>query len=247
MESDFVKPKVVVIIQARMGSQRLPGKMMVDICGKPLLEYLIERVKRSQLLDVIVIATTPNKEDDVIEEFAKKFRVEVFRGSEEDVLARYFEAAEHFHADVVVRICGDNPLTDPREVDKLIQHHLSTGADYSANSSYHLPSPKGLPDGVGAEIFSMDALRKAYKLATEQYHREHVTPFILRNPNLFRIERLDAEPGLQRPDIELDVDNLEGLQYVRKVFQQLLVKQIDPIEASTKEIIGAVESVGLKS
>lgn len=210
--------KVVGIIQTRMGSTRLPGKTMMNIEGKHMLEHLIDRVKRSETLDSIVVATTNKTEDDVIVDLAEKCGVNWFRGSEGDVLDRYAKAAEKFNADIVVRVCADNPLTDPFEIDKLVRHHINTNADYSYNN---LPHPKGLPDGAGAEVISIDVLNKIHKLATEQPHREHVTLFILDNPVLFHIERLDADTRLRRQEFRLDVDYKEDLEFIREIYKRL--------------------------
>ena len=209
---------IVAIIQARMGSSRLPGKTMMDLEGKPMLEHLIDRVKRSKTQDSIVVATTDKTEDNVIVDLAKKCGVKWFRGPKEDVLDRYVKAAENFNADIVVRICADNPLTDPFEIDKLVRHHVKTNADYSYNN---LPHPRGLPDGAGAEVISIGVLKKIHKLATEKPHREHVTLFILDNPGLFHIERLDADPKLRRPEFRLDVDYKEDLEFIREIYKRL--------------------------
>ena len=210
--------RVVAIIQARMGSSRLPGKTMMDIEGKPMLEHLIDRVKRCETLDSIVVATTDKAEDDVIVDLAERCGVNWFRGSEDDVLDRYVKAAGKFKAAIVVRICADNPVTDPFEIDKLVRHHIGTNADYSYNN---LPHPRGLPDGAGAEVISIDVLKKIHKLATEQPHREHVTLFILDNPVLFHIERLDADTELRRPGYRLDVDYKEDLEFIREIYKRL--------------------------
>lgn len=191
---------------------------MADILGKPLLEHLIDRLKRCKTLNSIVVATTTEERDDPIEKLAISCGLGCYRGSENDVLGRYLETAEAFEADVIIRVCADNPLTDPGEVDKLVRHHLKTGADYSFNNE---PHPKGLPDGAGAEALSMGTLKKVNRLATSALHREHVTLFILENPDLFHIERLDADPELRRPDIKLDVDYAEDLEFIRRIFKGL--------------------------
>lgn len=234
------KKKVVAIIQARMGSTRLPGKILANIAGKPLLWYIIERLKRAEILDEIVVATSEKERDLPIVKLAEESGVKSFRGSEEDVLDRFLRAAEQFKADIIVRICADNPLTDPVEVDKLVRFHLQKGADYSYNNE---PHPKGLPDGVGAEALTFEALKIAHQLATKAFHREHVVDFILDNPSMFHIERLDADPELQRSDIKLDVDVIEDLQYIRKVFEELY-HQGKGCFAHTKDIIIAVDALG---
>jgi spore coat polysaccharide biosynthesis protein SpsF len=191
---------------------------MMDIVGKPMLELLIDRVKRSETVDSIVVATTDETKDDVIVDLADKCGVNCFQGSEDDVLDRYVNAAEKFEADIVVRICSDNPLTDPYEIDKLVRHHIKTNADYSYNN---LPHPRALPDGAGVEAISIDVLKKIHKLATEQSYREHVTLFMLDNPSSFHIERLDADIELRRPEYRLDVDYKEDLEFVRELVKRL--------------------------
>ena len=224
--------EVVGIIQARMGSSRLPGKTMMNIEGKPLLEHLITRIKKCKTLNDIVIATTDQERDAVIVNLAKKCDVKWFIGSEPDVLDRFVKAAERFKADMVVRICADNPLTSPNEIDKLVNHHLRTGADYSYNNR---PHPKGLLDGAGAEIVNLNVLKKISKLATEKRYREHVTLFILENPKLFKIERLDADEKLRRPELRLDVDYEEDLDFIKEIYARLyrpnnLIKLVDVID-----------------
>lgn len=231
--------KVIAMIQARTGSTRLRGKTMADIKGKPMLEHLIDRIKTCATLNSIVVATTERKEDDVIAALAEKCGIGWFRGAEDDVLDRYVKAAEKFKADVIVRICADNPLTDPWEVDKLVRFHTETQADYSYNNR---PHPNSLPDGIGAEVISMDTLMRIYEIAKEQPYREHVTLFAYDNPNLFHVERLDADPDLRRPDIKLDVDFSGDLQYIREVLEELCDKGKDN-SATTKEIIAAVDAI----
>lgn len=229
--------KIVGIIQARMGSTRLPGKSMMKIVGKPLLEHVIKRVKKCKTLDCIVVATTKKKEDDVIVNLAEKLGVCWFRGSENDVLDRFLKAAEKFNANIIVRICADNPLIDPEEVDRLVKHHLETNADYSYN---HIPYPEGLPDGAGAEVLTIDTLRKVHKLATKQEHREHVTLYILENLDLFRTERLSAKPELRKPQYRLDVDYMEDLEFIREIYRRLykpgkIIKLKDVIKLLDKQ------------
>lgn len=210
--------KIIAIIQARMGSTRLPGKSMADIVGKPLLEHVIDRVKIASSLDEIVVATSSKDQDLPIIHLAEKCGVKSFVGSEEDVLNRFLKAAERFEAAQIVRICADNPLIDPYEIDKLIEHHLKTGADYSYNNR---PHPKSLPDGSGAEIVTMDVLKRVHKVATEKPHREHVTLFILDHSEDFHIERLDADVKLRRPQYRLDVDFQEDLEFIREIYKRL--------------------------
>ncbi|MDP2726974.1 MAG: glycosyltransferase family protein [Dehalococcoidia bacterium] len=211
------RAKVVAIVQARMGSTRLPGKTMAEICGKPLLQHLLERLQRARSLDAIVVATTERAEDDVIADFARAFGVGVFRGSSEDVLDRFVKAAEAWEAQVVVRICADSPLTDPAQVDRAVESHLAQQPDYTYN---HLPAC-GLPDGTGAEVISIEALRRVSRVATSPQHREHVTKYILDNPKEFRVQMVMAEPDVSRPDLRVDVDTPQDLALLREIHQAL--------------------------
>lgn len=168
--------KVVAIIQARMGSTRLPGKVMKDLCGKTVLAHDIERVRQSKYIDEIVIATTKFKEDDIILKEVSKNGAKVYRGSENDVLSRYYEAAKENKADVIVRITSDCPLIDPFIVDEV----LNSNYDLVTNAGVY-PENRTYPRGLDVEVFSFDILKKSFQEAIEMYQREHVTPFIYEN------------------------------------------------------------------
>lgn len=168
--------KVVAIIQARMGSTRLPGKVMKDLCGKTVLAHDIERVRQSKYIDEIVIATTKFKEDDIILREALENGAKVYRGSEDDVLRRYYEAAKENKADVIVRITSDCPLIDPFIVDEV----LNSNYDLVTNAGVY-PENRTYPRGLDVEVFSFDILKKSFQEAKEMYQREHVTPFIYEN------------------------------------------------------------------
>ena len=172
--------KVVAIIQARMGSTRLPGKVMKDLCGKTVLAHDIERVRQSKYIDEIVIATTKFKEDDIILREALENGAKVYRGSEDDVLRRYYEAAKENKADVIVRITSDCPLIDPFIVDEVIKVYLNSNYDLVTNAGFY-PENRTYPRGLDVEVFSFDILKKAFQEAKEMYQREHVTPFIYEN------------------------------------------------------------------
>ena len=176
--------KVVCIIQARMGSTRLPGKVMLDLCGKTVLGHVIERVKKVENIDEIVIATTTKEEDILIIEEALKYGVKIFRGSEEDVLSRYYYAAKDNEADMVVRITSDCPLIDPEITQKIIDYYLKNkdSFDYVSNTL-----ERTFPRGLDTEVFSFKALEKAFNETILQRDREHVTPYIWDNPNMFSL------------------------------------------------------------
>ena len=208
--------KVVAIVQARMGSSRLPGKVLKDICGKPMLWHTINRIQESRSIDKVVVATTINQLDDAVESFCKKNKVAYFRGYENDVLSRYYHAAIKYNADIIVRITGDCPLIDPRVSNKVIKEHLRSGADYTSNVITRL-----YPRGLDTEVFNFKSLIMAFLKAKKQYEREHVTPYIYENPNIFTLKSVEAVGKLRRPDIRITVDTLEDYRTITEIFSKL--------------------------
>ena len=180
--------KVVTIVQVRMGSTRLPGKVMMDIAGKPMLQHIVERLQRSRRTDSIVLATTTLKEDDLLENFASGVNLACYRGEVQDVLGRYYGAATQHHAEVIVRICGDNPLIDPQVIDKVISEHLGSDNDYTSNTI-----KPTYPLGLNVEVLNYDVLEKAHREAKQDDEREHVTPYIWRHPEKFKIRNVANE------------------------------------------------------
>jgi len=169
--------KIGAIIQARMGSTRLPEKVMKNLQGKTVLEHVIERVKQSKLIDEIIIATTTHERDTAIESEALRCGVKAFRGSEDDVLSRYYYAAKENNLDVVVRITSDCPLIDPRIIDDIVQFYKNNNYDIVTNAGNDVEN-RTYPRGLDVEILSFDILENAYINASEKYQREHVTPYI---------------------------------------------------------------------
>ena len=193
--------KVVAIIQARMGSTRLPGKVMKDLCGKTVLAHDIERVRQSKYIDEIVIATTKFKEDDIILKEVSKNGAKVYRGSENDVLSRYYEAAKENKADVIVRITSDCPLIDPFIVDEV----LNSNYDLVTNAGVY-PENRTYPRGLDVEVFSFDILKKAFQEAKEMYQREHVTPFIYENSKNIYYYKNDIDFSKYRWTLDTEED-----------------------------------------
>jgi spore coat polysaccharide biosynthesis protein SpsF len=210
---------VVAIIQARAGSTRLPGKVFKDISGKPMLWHLVNRLKYSQTINEIVIAIPDSTSNDKLASFVKELGVECFRGSEEDVLSRYYGAAMQYKGDVIVRLTSDCPLIDPRITDSVIKAHLSSDVDYT----YKGPN-SGFPRGLDTEVFPFQALKKTFNEATKDYEREHVTPYIYQHPELFKIDLIQATGKLKRPDLRLTVDTEEDLAFIRGLYQRLYRK-----------------------
>ena len=167
---------ILAIIQARMGSTRFPGKVMETVCGKPLIEILLHRLSLSKKIDKIILATSINKENDTLSEFVEKLGFEVFRGSEYDVLDRYYQTAKLYSPKTVLRITGDCPLIDPKIVDKSINRYEQEKVDYLNNVT-----PPTYPDGMDVEIFSFETLNEAWNKADSNHEREHVSPYIKNN------------------------------------------------------------------
>lgn len=207
----MLKRRVVAIIQARMGSTRLPGKVIEKIGGKPLLEILVNRLQKSEYVDDITIATTKNMRDNAVEILANEIGINCYRGSEEDVLERFVEALKMSNADVVVRVTGDNPLIDTDLVDTLLNVHLTNNLDYT----YCLDTPLG----VSAEIIESKVLEDISKKAVLESEREHVTPYIRSHPDDYKI--LHYHSNIRNQNIRLTVDTNEDLKLVKSIYQNL--------------------------
>jgi spore coat polysaccharide biosynthesis protein SpsF len=204
----------VAIVQARMGSARLPGKVLADIAGKSMLARVVARVRRVAGLDELVVATTTDPRDDAVAAECRRIGAAVFRGDETDVLDRYHEAALAHRADVVVRITADCPLTDPAIVELVLSRLGSTGADYACNTLV-----RTYPRGLDAEAVRVPALHVAWHEADDPYDREHVTPYIYRHPGQFRLLSLRG-----REDHSLhqwSVDTADDLARVRAIYERL--------------------------
>ena len=211
---------VIAIIQARLGSTRLPGKVLKKILGKPMLERMIERLKRSKTIDKIVIATTDNPEDKKVADLAKKIGIDYYQGSENDVLDRYYRAAKKFKTgDIIVRLTGDCPLMDSRVVDQVVNFYKKNKKKFDYVSNVRPPT---FPDGMDMEVFSFESLERAWQNAELQSEREHVTAYIYKHPEIFRIGNLHYKKDFS--NLRLTVDNKEDLMLVRKIFQILYKK-----------------------
>jgi spore coat polysaccharide biosynthesis protein SpsF len=208
-------PSVVGIIQARMGSSRLPGKVLKDVHGMPLLIREIVRVRRAQSLGQVIVATTVDPEDDPIAEFCRRQGVPFYRGDPLDVLDRYYQAAQLFKAEVVVRLTGDCPLIDPREIDRTVRAFFAAGVDFAAN---RLPPPwkRTTPIGMDTEVVTFDALARAWREAEARYAREHVMPYLYEQEGRFNVLLVDHTPDLGK--YRLTVDTPEDLALIREIF-----------------------------
>ena len=179
---------VLAIIQARMGSTRLPGKVLRKVNGIPLIEILFKRIEKSRLIDKAILATSIRKENDVLSSYVEKIGIDVYRGSENDVLKRYYDAAKKYKPETIVRITGDCPIIDPELVDEVINLFQNNKVDYASNIN-----PPTFPDGLDAEVFSFSALKKAHIQSKLISDREHVTPFIRREKHFDKINLSNNE------------------------------------------------------
>lgn len=222
-----MKPKVDIIIQARMGSARLPGKVMKDLCGHPMIYHVIERCRRSALASNVIVVTSVLDQDDIIEDFCKQSKVDCFRGSEDDVLSRYCEAAKHFGSEIIARVTADCPLIDPNVIDMSIEEFLrAEKVDYISNTI-----TRSFPRGLDVEVFSLNALKRANDNASEPYEREHVTPYIWENKlGEFQIGKSVAAPKEYRRDYRLTVDYPEDFALINEIYKALY-KEKDIIDA----------------
>lgn len=208
----------VVIIQARMGSARLPGKVLKEIVGKPMLWHIIARVQQSMQIDKIVIATTNNKEDDELQKFLVSTGVSFFRGSEDNVLERYYLAAKKYRATTIVRLTGDNPLVDPVIIDDTIKFFHNNSFRYVSNNA--LPNEKQtLPLGLGCEVFSFELLEEAYINASEGYEKEHVTPYMYFKQDSIGCYSINWNRKLL--NYRLTVDTIEDFECITGIYRQL--------------------------
>lgn len=192
----------VGIIQARLGSNRLPGKVMMPVCGKPLLGHMLDQLQHSKKLNRLIVATP----DEAIADYAKD-RVDVYVGDERDVLGRYFEAAKAFNAEVVVRLTADNPLIDPVLVDEVIEQFEAGEWDYLSNTG-----DRCFPRGMDVEVFTMAALEKTHREAKAPDEREHVTLYMYQNPDRFRIGSYHYR---------LTVDTQDDFSFVKNIIERL--------------------------
>ncbi len=206
--------KVVAIVQARMGSDRLPGKVLADLDGQPMVERVLRRCDQIAGITDLVVAIPDSPGDDALADHLRRRRRAVFRGPESDVLARYLRAAERYRADVVVRVTADCPFLDPDVSDMVIAAFLRGAVDYASNTV-----ERTFPRGLDTEVFSLDALRRAADEATDPADREHVTRYIWRHPQRYRLCQVRAEEDLSHH--RWTVDTAEDLAFARAVFAEL--------------------------
>ena len=230
--------KVNAIIQARCGSTRFPNKVFADIDGNPLIWHVVSRLKNAKLIDDIIIATTVNPKDDIIEEWCKDNSLMCFRGSEEDVLNRYYSAAVAFPSDIVVRITADDPLKEPKIIDKVIKKLIDENLDLVTNNY-----PPSFPEGLDCEAFRFEILALMEKTTKDLFEREHVTQYVYHNPEKFKIGNVTCE--CQLSSYRWTIDNEEDYEMVKTIYANrdknakglLLMDEILEILKKNPEII----------
>jgi len=208
------KPRTVAVVQARMGSSRLPGKVMMPFAGRPMIAYLIDRISASRALDGIIVATTTNPRDNAIIEECERRGIPNFRGTEFDVLGRYVSAARACQAQIIVRVTADNPFTDPGSIDRVVDAITAADAEYAIEEN--------LPIGVTGEAVTWEALCFIDSVATSSHWREHVTLYAKENPKALRTLFLQPPPEFKRPELSFTVDTLDEYLYAREIAESFI-------------------------
>jgi spore coat polysaccharide biosynthesis protein SpsF len=214
---DELAMKVVATIEARMRSTRLPGKVLMKIMGRPMLELLIERLSNSPGVDQVVVATTDHSSCDPIEALANRLDVGCYRGSEDDVLMRVLDAAHQFEADIIVQTTGDNPLIDPEIVGQTLKEFLEKDLDFYSNQ-------KAFPIGMNTRIFPTAVLDKVAQLTNDPVDHEHVSSYIPQHPELFRVAFMKGNLTPQQMRPRLTVDTQEDFELISRIFNELYPK-----------------------
>jgi len=211
----IVKPRCVAIIQGRMAASRLPGKVLLDISGKPMLVRVLERTRRAETVGEVLVATTTDPSDDPVVDFCQAHGYICFRGSQYDVLDRYYQAARSMQAEVVVRITADCPVIDPQLIDRTVTEFFQANADLAAD---RLPPPwhRTYPIGLDVEVCTFQALERAWKETSKPHHREHVMPYLYEEEGRFRTLQVDHEPDYG--SLRWTVDTPEDLELVRQIY-----------------------------
>ena len=228
-----MKKNIVAIVQARMGASRLPGKMMLSLHCMPIVKWVYQRTQKAKSVCATVFAIPDGKDNDSLNEYLTQIGARVFRGSEDDLVERFYMAAKDVNATHVVRVCADNPFISGTEVDRLIQFYLESKCDYAYN---HIPKNNRYPNGIGAEIVSFKVLQKINAEAKDPDHREHVFNFIWAHPEQFKI--ITFEPGDKRlacPDIKLDIDTQQDYEKICRMDVN--------IEMEAYEIVAAAKTL----
>lgn len=229
--------KVVTVIQARMGSSRLPGKVMLPLDGRHVLTHDVQRVAASAAVDEVTVATSVKTQDDILARHATRLGVPVYRGSEADVLSRVFEAADTLDAEVVVRVTGDCPLIDPSTITAVTKPVLSGQADYATNII-----ERTFPRGLDVEAFSFESLEYVQNVATQPHHREHVTPYYRENRDEFAVVNVTSADVFNNPqlnardDLRLTLDEPADYEVLREIYTNTTYGDILPVQDAIRYV-----------
>jgi spore coat polysaccharide biosynthesis protein SpsF len=224
------KIKVAAIIQARRGSTRLPDKVFLELSNKPLLEHVVNRLKKSDLLQEIIIATTDLPDDNLIQTWANSNNISVFRGSENNVLERYYEAAKKYQIDVIVRITADDPFKDYRLVDEAVRVLIDNKLDFVCNNN-----PVSFPEGLDVEVLTFNALEVSYNNVISDFDKEHVTQYIHKNKDKFNIANIQNEKDLSFHRWTLDT--IEDYQFAQKIYSELYKEGYEFLREEVLELL----------
>lgn len=205
------------IIQARLGSTRLQGKVLKNLNGKPLIEQIINRLKYCKNVDNIVLATTNNEVDDKLVSWCKKNNILCFRGDENNVLKRYYDAATHYNSDIIIRITADDPFKDPEVIDSVIDLLKTNDLDFAYNNN-----PPSFPEGLDTEVFTYSAIKQAAEAETTDFEKEHVTQYFYHNPQIFNCKNLSYKENISH--IRLTVDTEQDFELASKIYSKLSPK-----------------------
>ena len=221
--------KTIATIEARMTSSRLPGKVLMEYCGKTNLEHIIERLRRSRSLDDIVVATTVNKTDNPIVELCEKIGCKYYRGSEDDVLLRVLEAAQSVQGDLIVEITGDCPMIDYRHIDYLIDLYNKNDVDYVSNIL-----ERTFPRGFDTQVFSTQTLLDVSKKTTNKADREHVSLYIYAGETPYKLLNWEAPKEIRHPEFEITLDTKEDYMLIKNIYEKLY---FDKPDFSSKDVV----------
>lgn len=233
------KVKYGAIIEARMGSSRLPGKTLKDLSGEPLIKRVYDRVNCSDILDIIVLAMSDNPKDDVLENYALKHNIKYFRGSEKNVLKRVLYAAKKFSIKNIVELHGDNPFLDPNIIDSTIKIFDDNCCDYISNTI-----EKTFPMGLRVQVFSTQSLEYIYHNVNDPAVNEHVSLYYYENPDKYKIKNVIAPENIRRPEIRLTIDTLEDYVLACKIYKIIMKKGIFP-NFKTKDLIDIIDKYNI--
>ena len=221
------KKQLVLIIQARMNSSRFPNKVISDLGGSPLIERILQRVKMVKKIGTFIVATTKRKDDDILVDIAKSNRVEVFRGSENDLVDRYYQAVKDRNVDHILRLPADNPIPEPSEYNRLINYHLKTNNDFSSNICNFMKN--GYPDGFGVEIFTANSLKRIWRSEKRKKFRQHITLNFYdykknkKNSKFnFKIGTVKCPKKISRPKLVFDVNYYKDYLFIKQIYEYFL-------------------------